>query len=59
MFRLFACGVTGASCTAQGNVDPRLINPVLFRALTFRIPMIIPIKGKGFINQGSKLNPKP
>ena len=29
--------------------------PLPFKGLNFRIPIIIPIKGSGFINQGSKL----
>ena len=30
----------------------------LFKGLNMRIPMIIPIKGRGFINRGSGLNPE-
>ena len=31
------------------------MNPLFFRASKIRIPMIIPIKGRGFITQGSAL----
>ena len=30
-------------------------NPPFFKGLNMRIPIIIPIKGRGFINQGSGL----
>ena len=32
--------------------------PPPFKGLNIRIPIVIPIKGRGFINQGSTLNPK-
>ena len=32
--------------------------PPPFRGLNFGIPIIIPIKGRGFINDGSTLNRK-
>ena len=38
-----------------GNVDPWLMNPPRFKGLNIWIPMIIPIKGRGFINYGPTL----
>ena len=36
-------------------VDPLLKRPPPFKGLDIRIPIIIPIKGRGFVNQGSGL----
>ena len=33
--------------------------PLPFKDLNIRIPIITPIKGRGFINHGSGLHPKP
>ena len=41
---------------AWGSCRPIINNPPPFKGLNIRIPTIIPIKGKGFINQGSAFN---
>ena len=33
--------------------------PPPFKGLHIRVPIIIPIKGRGYINHGSTLNPYP
>ena len=35
--------------------------PPPFKGLNIRIPIIVPVQGRGFVNQGSTftLNPKP
>ena len=37
------------------NIDPSLQKKTPFKGLNIRIPILIPIKGRGFINQGSAL----
>ena len=34
---------------------PMINKPALFKGLNTRIPVIIPVEGRGFINQGSGL----
>ena len=38
-----------------GNVDPWLIKLPPFKGLNIRLPILVPIKGRVFINQGSGL----
>ena len=40
----------------HANVDPRLLHPLLLRALILGSLCIIPIKGRGFINHGFGLS---
>ena len=39
------------------DVNPRLTNPAPLKGLDIRILIIIPIKGRGFMNQGSTFVP--
>ena len=41
----------------EASCRPRIHKPDLFKGLNISIPDIIPIKGRGFINQGSTFKP--
>ena len=38
---------------------PMINKPLPFKGLDIRIPILFPIKGRGFINQGSMLSRNP
>ena len=47
-------------CGCGGVIqEPMMNEPPPFKGLNTRIPIIIPIKGRGFINQGSGLIQEP
>ena len=47
--------MTQVACTFGGQCRPMINKPPPFKGLNIRIPILIPIKGRGFLNQGSGL----
>ena len=43
-------------CNFEGYCGPMINKPPPFKGLNIRIPVIILVKGRGFINQGSTLH---
>ena len=43
--------------TLKLDVDPWIKKPLPFKGLNDRMPILVPLKGRGVINQGSGINP--